>query len=119
MLPRWVLRYHELSYVIIKNVDVYSLEEYTDDVLTKSEVRKDEGTLTFNKDGSGTSSGFNFVNNATSFTWTNTKDELTITAGSTIVYDIEVHSKDQFIFNLTTIVNYNEKDIETWTLSPL
>lgn len=101
------------------NVDQYELEEYENSDLKNHEVRSNEGTLIFSKDGTGTSSGFNFVNGQTSFTWSNTKKTLTVTAGtSTIEYDIIEHSKTEFIFTLTTIVNTNEKDIETWTLSP-
>ncbi|MCH8904050.1 MAG: hypothetical protein IIA45_09075 [Bacteroidetes bacterium] len=101
------------------NVDEYELEEYVDGELKNNEVRYNEGTLTFSEDGTGTSSGFNFVSGQTSFTWSNTSATLTITAGgSTIEYDIIENSNTSFIFRLTTIVNTNEKDIETWTLSP-
>ena len=101
------------------NVDEYVLDEYEDGSVKNHEVRTNEGTLVFAKDGTGTSSGFNFVSGQTSFTWSNTKTVLTVTAGgSTIEYDITEHSKTAFIFTLTTIVNTNEKDVETWTLSP-
>lgn len=97
------------------NLDKYVQKTYSDGNLQGESESTDLGEIVFREDGTGMDKGGNFI--GSSFTWTNTNEELELTEnGSTTVYDIEDYSSQEFTFSITH-TSGTEKEVERWFLS--